>query len=413
MIAYFDFLRRNARFLGFGVGLMFFASLGQTYYISIYGGIWRDTFALSHGEYGLVYSLATLVSAALLTYAGRLIDHLDLRLFALLTAAGLALACAGMAFVPDVLALTLGIFMLRFFGQGLMGHAAMTSMARYFEAERGKAISVATLGVSAGIAFVPGLGVWLIELVGWRESFLIAALVFALIVPPVIALTLKGHGERHRTYTATIAGPRPLPRVGGDDEADRTDRQWSRAELLRDPRFYLLQPAAVAPAFLLTGFFFHQVHVAEAKGWSIVWLASSLSAFAAGQLAALVLSGALVDTMGARRLARLYLLPMIAGLGVLATLDAAWSAPVYLLFCGVTTGGSGPVMGALWAELYGVQHIGSIRALTSAIMVSSTALSPFGMGYLIDAGLAIEWIAGLSIVFTVLAVILVLTVFRR
>ena len=44
-------------------------------------------------------------------------------------------------------------------------------------------------------------------------------------------------------------------------------------------------------------------------------------------------------------------------------------------------------MGALWAELYGTQHIGAIRALVHTVMVLATAASPVLAGAMLDRGL--------------------------
>ena len=46
-----------------------------------------------------------------------------------------------------------------------------------------------------------------------------------------------------------------------------------------------------------------------------------------------------------------------------------------------------------WAEIYGVKYIGSIKALTTSLMVFSTAFGTALFGLLIDKGFSIEQIA--------------------
>ena len=48
---------------------------------------------------------------------------------------------------------------------------------------------------------------------------------------------------------------------------------------------------------------------------------------------------------------------------------------------------------SLWAEIYGVNYLGSIKALTGSLMVFSTALATVIFGLLIDLGYSIENIA--------------------
>ena len=70
------FMRREWRFLLFGALLMFWTSPGQTYLISLFGDQLRHDFGLSHGDFGSIYTLATIASAAILWSAGRLVDRL-------------------------------------------------------------------------------------------------------------------------------------------------------------------------------------------------------------------------------------------------------------------------------------------------------------------------------------------------
>jgi len=73
----------------------------------------------------------------------------------------------------------------------------------------------------------------------------------------------------------------------------------TRREVLGDMRFYLMLPAILAPGFIVTGFFFHQGHLVQTKGWTMPWFASCFVAFAAAQLPASLIAGPLVDRFGA------------------------------------------------------------------------------------------------------------------
>jgi len=406
-VNYLRFILENRRFLAFGALLSFSSNFGQTYFIALFASHIRGEFALSHGDFGSLYSTATLISALALVWIGRKIDDVDLRLFSALVTAGLAAACFLMASATSVALLFLALLALRLTGQGLMGHTSATSMARYFGNRRGKAISIAFLGYPAGEAVLPLAVVALMVGVGWRQSWVVTGAVLAVMLVPLALWLLKGHGVRHRRYLEDIA-------AGGTDEADGKGRQWSRREVLGDVRFYLVLPAAMAAPFILTGLFFHQVHLAETKGWSLAWLATCFVGYAVAKLATTLFSGPLIDRLGAVRLLPYFLLPLAAGLLALAAFDHPAAALFYLAMAGVTTGASPVVVGAMWAEVYGVAHLGAIRVLSSALMVFSTALSPAALGWLIDSGVSMQAIVLASVGYIVAASALVsLTIVSR
>ena len=63
---------------------------------------------------------------------------------------------------------------------------------------------------------------------------------------------------------------------------------------------------------------------------------------------------------------------------------------VYFACFGLIQGGVYPVITPIWAELYGTRHIGGIKAVMHALMVFASALSPAGIGIMIDAGFGLN-----------------------
>ena len=64
----------------------------------------------------------------------------------------------------------------------------------------------------------------------------------------------------------------------------------------------------------------------------------------------------------------------------------------------MTSGANATLPNAFWAEFYGTQHLGAIKAMAAAVMVLGSAIGPGITGVLIDAGIALDtqylWIAG-------------------
>lgn len=399
------FIRENRRFLAFGVLLSLFSSFGQTYYIAMFSAEIRGGFDLSHGDFGELYAYATLASGTMLIWLGRKIDQIDLRLYSTVVCVGLVVACLMMSQVSSVLMLGLAIFALRLSGQGLMSHTAVTTMARYFHERRGMAIGMASTGHAAGEAMFPYMAVVMIAALGWREAWFAVGLALAVILVPLILWSLKGHAMRHRRHLEHMAELHVA--------AASATRQWTRRDMLGDVRFYLLLPAVLAPSFILTGLFFHQVHLVASKGWDLSLFAAGFVVYAGATVTGSLGIGAFIDRADATRLMHFHLAPLALGLIILAAFDRPLTLFVYLLLAGLSTGANFTVVGAVWAELYGVAHLGAIRALTSALMVFSTALAPVVMGRMIDAGISMEAIAALSAAYAMIGMALVAVAFRN
>ncbi len=405
-MSYWQVLRAEPRFLAFGFLMAFFSSFGQTFFIALFSAELRADFGLSHGGFGSVYSLATLTSAALMVWVGRLIDKVDLRLYAALVCAGIAAACLVMAAAPtgSLAFLFLAIFLLRFTGQGLMSHVSATSMARYFEAMRGRATAIASFGVTSGEILLPSLTVAMLAAIGWRSVWGLYGGLLALGLVPLMLWLLRGHGARHDAL---------LARLDATHEAATLRRHWTRSEVLRDPFFYLVLPLILAQSFIVTGVFFHQVHLVDSKGWTMELFAATYLPYGVCTLVALLGVGLLVDRFGALRLLPLVKLPLALGLLVLAGLEARWSAFLYMSLAGLTAGSFGVFVGAFWAEVYGLRHLGAIRALASALMVLGSAGSPALLGWMIDATVSVERIAFACFLYLAMATALAVVALRR
>ncbi|MBT5267555.1 MAG: MFS transporter [Rhodospirillaceae bacterium] len=406
-MSYLSFLIANRRFLGFGFLLALSSSFGQTYYISVYGGEIREVFDLSHGGFGTVYSIGTLASGLLLMWLGTVIDRVDLRIYGPSLLLGLATACVLMAITPGVVVLAFTIFMLRMFGQGLLSHAATTSMARYFgSGERGRAVSIAALGFPVAQGIFPAMAVILMAGLGWRGAWWASAAILVAIVPIALWL-LRGHSKRHDAMLEKTKDD-----TGAKSGAPKR-RQWTRAEVIRDPRFALTMLAVMGPSFIVTGTMFHQVHLVEAKGWTLGWFAASFIGYSATQVGTALIAGSLVDRFGAVRLMPFYLLPLACGMLVLSLYDQLWAAPAFMFLVGITGGFTSNLANTVWAELYGVLNLGSIRALVASFSVIASALSPVTFGVLFDRGVSFEAVAVGSIFYTLFGAALLTLVYRR
>lgn len=373
MTGFFSFLRENARWLAGGLLFTFFSSFGQTFFISLSAGYIREDFGLTHGGFGMVYMIATLGSALTLPYLGTIVDRYSVRQVTFFVVPMLAVACALMALAHHVAVLVAAIYLLRLFGQGMMVHNAVTATARWFSAQRGRAISVIILGHNIGDALLPILFVAMAVAFGWRNTWLIAAAVLMLVALPLLsALVAIG-----RTPRSTDPAPRIVDA-----------RDWTRAEVIRDPMFYMLMLGVMAPGFIVTTIFFHQVYLVELRGWSLGVFAASFTVAALVNSIFTLVSGQLIDRLSGLALLPFVLVPLGVACLILGVLEAQWVPFLFMAFLGFSNGLSTTLFGAVWPEVYGLKNLGAIRALVFSAIVLASAAGPGVTGYMIDQGIS-------------------------
>ncbi|CAI8426008.1 MAG: MFS transporter [PS1 clade bacterium] len=390
-MGYFSFIRAEYRFLLFGFFMMGLSNFGQTFFIALYSAHFREAFDLTNTQFGGIYSAVTLASAICLLYSGKLIDRWRLPRFAGATLVGLAVACFITGMAHQLWMLVLGLFMLRQFGQGLSSHTGMTATSRAYQQNRGRATALVQLGYAGFEGFFPVMAIALMAIFGWQQSWLIFCAVLVLVALPIQIFLSRFEPRRHEVATDMAAG------------------DVDRAHVLRDMRFYLVLPLYIAPPFLLTGMFFHQIVLAEERGWSLALLAGAFSLYAGMKIAASLVSGIVVDRVTALRALPFSSIPLaLAFASLLLPPDTfgIYAPFVYLGLCGLNLGMIGPVSGGLWPELFGTRHLGAIRSLTSPIAIFGTAAAPVLFGVFIDAGLDFQTISFGCVCFITVAALL-------
>lgn len=391
MTGYAAFAVRNWRALAFGALLVMLSSFGQTYYVSLFGAGFRSAFHLSDGGLGALYSVSTVLSALTLTWIGRHIDHTTVHRYTWFAAAVLCGGCLLTALAPYAIVLAVGFYFLRLGGLGLMMHTALTSTARRFPRDTGKALGIVMLGFDAAQAVFPALAVIGISLFGWRSVWIAGAAV----VIGVVAL-------------ATYVIPRDE-----DAEGVALERHLEPASSLwRDRRMQLALPAILASPFIGTGLLFHQARLAQEKGWPLSWLAAWFAAYAVAQAVTDFAAGPLIDRLRPKRVLPIYLVPMAAGLLILFLSDALWVTPVYLVLIGISSALSGTLATALWVELYGPGMLARVRSVVEAARIVAAGASPVLMGYLIDWGVPLGRQALGCLAFIIVASLLALRIAR-
>ena len=393
-----DIVRSNFKIIIFGFVFTFFSCIGQSFFIGLFNSNIRDELNITHGEFGTIYGIATLCSSLTLIWLGKKIDDLKLVNYSFLVVIFLCLAALFFSFVNGLFFLVIGIFFLRLSGQGLMAHTASVAVSRFFDRSRGKALSYTWIGMSFGEFFLPIIIVYFLTFIYWRDLWQVFSIIIILLLPIFTYFTIKEISIFSRE------------RKNGDNVNENINpiKNWTRSEVLKDLKFYSILPAMLASSFIITGIVINQTFIIESKDWGKFAIAKAFMIYSILTVATLFFSGFLVDKFTSRKLFPLLNVPLLLSLIVLIFFDHPNSAFVFMGFMGISNGLTNVLMTSFWAEIYGVNYLGSIKALTGSLMVFSTALATAVFGVLIDLGQSIENIATLCAIYTAISIIVVI-----
>ena len=388
-----EFVLIEWRFLLFGLLMAFWSSLGQTFFISLFSEQIRDALDLSHGDFGTYSALATTASAISLIWLGKLADTMRLEKLAIFILGSLCVAAILFSQISSLWMLVGGLYLLRMFGQGMMTHVYTTAMARRYVVTRGRAISIAQLGHTLSESIGPASIVALQAIFDWRSLWVGLPLIAFLTLAPFLRQLTRRTRLQDGEGLDGLAANQPVLNLAIDGK-----KQWRRAEVLRDPAFWLgfIWLAAV-PSFVLTGLLFHQIYLAEAKGVALSTWTASYVLYAVFAVIGSLTIGQLIDRFSARRIAAHTLLPNTLACLALWLGSVEIGVPLFFILFGLAIGMPHATNAALIAEVYGTRYMGEIKALFMPVGVFASALSPMLMGWMIDAGLGLGALLGMNI----------------
>ena len=384
----------NFKVILFGFIFTFFSSFGQSFFLGLFNPSIRESLSITHGQFGSIYASATLLSSFILVWVGKKIDDINILKFASYVIALLAISCFLFSKISSIVYLFFSIFLMRLSGQGLMSHTATTTISRYFERTRGRALSTTWLGLSLAEFILPLLIVFLLTIIEWRNIWLSISILVIAVLPLVTFFLVKNVNLDSRE-----SSPKEHKKV-------KEIKQWKRTEVLKDYRFYIVCLNMLAMPWIATGTFVYQSFISTSKDWGPYVIPQSFMVYSILSVVTLFFSGFLIDRFSSRKLLIYMNIPLFFSAFVLFYFNSSISSFVFLGLIGISNGLANVLGSATWAEIYGVKYIGSIKALTTALMVFSTAFGTALFGLLIDNNFTIEQIALVSGSYILIAIIL-------
>ena len=392
-------LSLNKKILLFGFIFTFFSSFGQSFFLGLFNPSIRNELDISHGQFGTIYAIATICSSIVLIWFGKKIDEYKLLNYSIVVIGILFFSSVFFSFINNIYVLVVAIFLMRFSGQGLMSHTSSTTISRYFNKRRGRALSGIWFGLSLAEFILPVLIVFLLTFYSWRTIWHFISIIIITVLPLVVSYTIKNITIDSREGT----------NIKNKNFIDI--KSWKRSEVLKDFRFYIIALNMLALPWIATGVFIYQSFIAESKLWNIYVIPKSFMIYSIISILTLIFSGFLVDKFTSRKLIPFVNMPLLIGLIILYLFDNPFYAYIFFGLMGISNGLANVLGSSLWAEIYGVRFLGGIRALTTALMVFSTAFGTALFGFLIDNGYSIENIAMISALY--ISITLIILVFIK
>ncbi len=395
------FKNLSLKVIVFGFIFTFFSSFGQSFFLGIFNTSIRETLSITHGQFGSIYASATLCSSLLLIWVGKKIDDINIFRFAIYVTLLLSFSCFFFSKISSIVFLFIAIFLMRFSGQGMMSHTATTTVSRYFTKSRGRALSICWFGLSSAEFILPVLMVFLLSLTTWQNIWTVIALLILIFLPIASFFLVRTVELDTRESTE------------GEEFKEENIKQWKRIEVIKDYKFYIVSMNMLAMPWIATGVFVYQSFITESKNWGPFVIAQSFMSYSVFSVITLLISGFLIDKFTSRKLLIFMNIPLFLSTFVIIYFDAQFTAFIFLGLIGISNGLANVLGSSTWAEVYGVKHIGSIKALTTALMVFSTAFGTALFGILIDIGFSIEKIAIISALYILISFILLFLVRKK
>ena len=388
------FKNLSLKVIVFGFIFTFFSSFGQSFFLGIFNTSIRETLSITHGQFGSIYASATLCSSLLLIWVGKKIDDINIFRFAIYVTLLLSFSCFFFSKISSISLLFIAIFLMRFSGQGMMSHTATTTISRYFTKTRGKALSACWFGLSTAEFILPVFMIYLLSIASWKTIWISISLIIIILLPVASHFLVKNINLESREID--------------NKKSDKLKniKDWKRVEVLKDYRFYIICANMLAMPWIATGTFVYQSFILDSKNWGPYIIAQSFMAYSIMSVITLIISGILIDKFTSRKLIIYMNIPLLISIFVIYYFDNSYSAFIFLGLIGISNGLANVLGSSTWAEIYGVKFIGSIKALTTALMVFATAFGTALFGVLIDNGFSIEQIAQISGIYISIALIL-------
>ncbi|MGM0432798.1 MAG: MFS transporter [Spirochaetota bacterium] len=337
----------------------------------------------------IIYMTGTVISGFILPYMGKLIDSWGSRRMMMLAAGMLGFSLFWLSFIDQIVntltfipttpfylvLLVIGVFSLRFFGQGLLPVISNTMIGKWFDRKRGRAM--AFLGIVNSVAFsvTPAFMAALVGALEWNHAWRLLAVI-----------TAGGMGSLAYLFFRDSPEECGLS-VDGEDEGTATDEVKAaikrsamygirREHAVRTRSFWAVVLTATTHSLVNTGLTFHIQEIGQQAGLT---LAESVAIFIPVAFIGVPLgfiAAILTDRLHTRWFVYFMAASQILAYVSVSFLETPVGYVLTIVGLGFSSGMMGPMQTAIMPKLFGRLHLGSINGLMTSTLVIGSALGP-------------------------------------
>jgi MFS family permease len=351
-------------------------SPGQTFAVSVFNEPMRESLGLSHSMLSGAYLVASLLAAVPLMTIGRRMDRHGLKIVSIAMATSVGVACFVVAGAQSVVALTIGLFLLRACGQGGLSMAAGNTLGMWFNRRLGLASGIAGVGMSAAIAVTPPIYLYLIHTFGWRSAYALIGCVTMLVLLPLLFAVYRN--------SPASADASSMTSIGQIAKFAKPRHQYTRTEAMQTASYWVALGCSSVLGFACTAVFFNLVPLFKDSGLTAAHAASIFPTMAMAMAAMQIQGGLIADRVPLKWLQTFSMTIMAVGMMLLASGMTLWTAHIAAALIGGGQGLMGVVGNSLWPRYFGRMHLGAIRSSVWTAAIASCAIGPFVMGVVFD-----------------------------
>jgi MFS family permease len=351
--------------------------VGQTYGISVFNPSLLETLGISLSTLSGAYLVGTLGASLFQPFIGTLMDRFGIRITMLGVVTLLGGACLFFSRVNSPLTLLIGFFLLRLLGQGGLSLLAGNIPALWFRDKLGAVTGIVSSGFSISMAVLPAFFLYLINQLGWRAAYARLGILVWLITLPLILILRNQPEEVGQELDGTES-------IEDEDAPIQVDESWSSGEARKTAAYWIMLANAALWALVITAVFFNLLSILDASGISAGVAAATYTTYAAASLVTQLVMGPVADRGPLQVLLMAAMGSLAGGIAILAIADSAWTAHLYAVLIGISTGLISLLGGTLFASYYGRTNLGQLRGGMLTAQVAGSSLGPFITGLIYD-----------------------------
>ncbi len=340
----------------------------------------------TRAEYTLSRSISQIVMGVAGFFIGAYVDRIGARPLMLIGTVVLATSLAAHALISELWHWFLLNGLFATLGCALIGNLVVNvTMAKWFVEKRGQVVAWAAMGVSlGGVIITPG-AIYLIDSLGWRDAWLLLAVLFTLLMIPT-ASVMRRAPEDHGLHPD---GRSQADVDGGKAVKAAADlaRSMTRAEALRTSTFYMMVLAFGLFVINIIVMLLQTVPYLTDAGFSRKQAALAVVFATFPSMISKPVWGYFIDRLPAKPLAALG--SAVTGLALLAVVLAvqagvlSWIYTAFV-FLGLGWGGMIPLQEVIWASFFGRRYLGAVRSAGLPITLLISAAAPVLVSYYQD-----------------------------